>query len=797
MTVEGTGGSAGAVHAAAAGRAQQAVIGQGVQNNYFYGASGQARPGVVLNTLLPPPSVLVGHARRLPELAAACEAAVGMTGGGTRTDSGARAENGTDPGGAGDGAGPGGPGAVGGPGGGADPGRARGRRGPAVVLLHGPGGSGKSALARALAERLADGFTDARLEVDLFGFTPGSAPREPGEVLAELLWLAGFSGSDIPAGTPTKAQLWRAWLSDKNVLLLLDNARDAEQVKPLLPGPSSGGRSLVLVTGRYRLDRLETAVRAGLDQLDPEASVELLLRVADRPVAEASGPRAAELAELARLCGHLPLALRPVGALLAEMEPRALLAVMRSAAYPLEQLDDVDQDAAAAFQVSYDALSADLQRVLRTCVWHPGPDFDAASIAALAGMPAELATVKLVRLLQRSMLTSLPQHRYVFHDLFLAYARRLVGGQDPDEVVAHARHGLYRHLDDVVGTAHGLVYAATDPTAGTGPFDNPDHARMWTNAASEELAGAASAALAESWETGGSLAVRTARLLYVEGRDERAEALYAEILAAAERAGDAAGQGLARIGLGDIARGRLRHEEAVAQFEQAAGLLAGAGDRAGRSDALRGLGEVARARGEHEEAIAHFEAALRLARAADNPAAQGYALTGLGHVARALGDFALAGARFGEAVELQRRADDGIGLAYALRGLGHVARADGDLDAAVTRFQEAILLHQRSGNRFGQAFALTALGGIAREQERYEEAATYLEDALALHRAVNNPTGEAQAHEALAALATARGDEASADAHAATAAAVRRTLTAPVPSDRRPPASSNPARRNP
>ncbi|MFJ8085462.1 tetratricopeptide repeat protein [Streptomyces sp. NPDC096205] len=733
MTVEGS-GTAGPLNATASGQAQQAVIGQGVQNNYFYGASGQARPGVVLNTLLPPPSILVGHATRLPELAAACEAAVSGVGG---------------------------------------------RRGPAVALLHGPGGSGKSALARALAERLADGFTDARLEVDLFGFTPGSTPREPGDVLAELLWLAGFSGSDIPADTPAKAQLWRAWLADKNVLLLLDNARDGKQVEPLLPGPSSGGRSLVLVTGRYRLDGLETAVRTGLDQLEPAASVELLLRVAGRPAAEPAGQEAAELAELARLCGHLPLALRPVGALLAEMEPRALLRVMRSAAHPLEQLDDADQDAAAAFRVSYDALSADLQRVLRMCVWHPGPDFDAASIAALAGMPAELATVKLVRLLQRSMLTSLPQHRYVFHDLFLAYARRLVGGQDPDEVVERGRHSLYRHLDDVIGIAHGLVYAAAAPTGGTGPFDNPDHARMWTNAASEELAGAAAAALGEGWELGSRLAVRTARLLYVEGRDERAEALYADILAAAERAGDEAGQGRARTGLGDIARDRLRYEEAVAQFEQAARLLAAAGDPAGESDALRGLGEVARARGEHEEATRHFEAALRLARAADDLAGQGYALTGLGHVARARGDLGRAGALFGEAVELQRRADDGIGLAYALRGLGHVARADGDLDSAVTRFQEAILLHQRAGNRFGQAFALTALGGIAREQRRHEEAATYLEDALTLHRAVNNPTGEAQTHDALAALATARGDDASAEAHTTTAAAIRRTLIPP------------------
>ncbi|MFC8390451.1 ATP-binding protein [Streptomyces sp. NPDC057238] len=698
--------------ASASGRAQQAVIGQGVQHNHFYGAPAAERPGIELNTLVPPPSVLVGHAGLLTDLAAVCEAAL------------------TE------------------------------RRSPAVALLHGTGGVGKSALARALADRLAGAFPDARFEVDLFGFTPGSTPREPGEVLAELLRLAGFDGSDIPTGTAGKAQLWRAWLADRKVLLLLDNAREAAQVEPLLPGPASAGRCLVLVTSRHRLAALDTVVREEVSLLPPDEAVELLLRIAGRPPADGTGGSGERevLYELARLCGRLPLALRPVGALLTDMDPVGLLAVMRSATRPLEQLDDADREAAAAFAVSYEALSADLQAMLRTCVWHPGPDFDAASIAALAGMPAELATVRLVRLLQRSMLTSLPQRRYVFHDLFVAYARGLVATQDPREAVEQGRRSLYRHLDSVTGTAHTLLYGAAVPASGTGPFDNPDHARMWSHAAFDELCGAARAALGEGWEQGGSLALRTARLLYVDGREEQAAALYADVLAAAERAGDKAGQGRARTALADIARDRRRHDEAVAGFEEAALLLRLAGDPAGEADALRGLGEVARARGDYTAATGRFEEALRCARAADDPAGQGYALTGLAHVARARGEHGRAREGFREAVELQRRADDGIGLAYALRGLGHVARAAGGLDEATGHFREAVTLHRRAGNRFGQAFALNALGGIACEQGRNGEAAAYFGDALVLHRAVNNPAGEAESSAGLARVALAEGD---------------------------------------
>ncbi|WP_203687773.1 tetratricopeptide repeat protein [Streptomyces sp. SID14515] len=708
------------VDATATGRARQAVQGQGTQHNYFYGDSGAARPGVVLSTLIPPPSILVGGQDPPASLAARFRA-------------------------------------------GFAPGK------PALALLHGPGGAGKSATARALAAELAPEFTDARLEVDLAGFTPGSAPRPAGAMLTELLRLAGFDGSDIPGETAGKSQLWRAWAADKKVLLLLDNARDAGQIEPLLPSSSFHGRCVVVVTSRNRLRGLDTTLDIPVELLEPEAAVELLVRVAGLDGDEASSDA---LAELARLCGYLPLALRPVGALLADLDAATLVRVMRSANRPLEQLAEVDQEAAAAFTVSYEALTADLQRTLRTCVWHPGPDFDAGSIGALAGIPAELATVQLVRLLQRSMLTALPHRRYVFHDLFLSYARQQLATLDQQDAMRMSRRDLYRHLARVVATVHTLLSAAADPTAGTGPFDNPEHARHWLEAAAGELVGAAGSALSDSWELGGDFAVRTAQLLYVQGQYERSAALYEQVRAAASEAGDERAHGRAVTALGDLARSTGRFDEADDLFRTALRTLGGVADTAGEADALRGLGESARARGERDEASAHFTEALARARQADDAAGQGYALTGLAHLARQRGDLDTAGLRFAEAAELQRRADDGVGLAYAVRGLGHVRRARRELQDAERCFRDAMALHQRAGNRFGQAYALTALGGVTREAGRLEEAAAHLDDALALHRATNDRTGQARTHTELAALADARGDDVAARHHETAAASL-------------------------
>ncbi|WP_406188705.1 tetratricopeptide repeat protein [Streptomyces anulatus] len=538
--------SGGDVRASARGHAQQAVIGQGVQHNYFYGASGSARPGVVLSTLIPPPSILVGGHDRPASLAAGLRAGIA-------------------------------------------PGK------PALALLHGPGGAGRSATARALAAELATEFTDARLEVDLAGFTPGSAPRPAGEVLTELLRLAGFDGADIPGGTAGKSRLWRALAADKKVLLLLDNARDAGRIAPLLQSSSFHGRCAVIVTSRNRLNGLDTTLDVPVELLEPEAAVELLVRVAGRGSDE---PSSGALAELARLCGYLALALRPVGALLADLDAGTPVRVMRSANRPLERLTEADLEAAAAFTVSYEALTADLQRTLRTCVWHPGPDFDAGSIGALADS-WELGGDSAVHTAQLLYVEGQYEHAGVLYEQVRAAATRA-----GDE---RARGRAFTALGDLARSA-----------------GRHDEADALFGTALEILGGVADTA-------GEADALRglgeTAR---ARGDQDTASAHFTAALARARQADDAAGQGYALTGLAHIARQRGELDAAGRLFAEAAESSGARTTGSVWPTPVRGLGHVRRALREFDAAERCFRDAMALHQRAGNRFGQAYALTALG-----------------------------------------------------------------------------------------------------------------------------------------------------------------------
>ena len=405
------------VEARAFGQAQQANAGQGPQYNHFhyYGVDPKARafrPETTPDTLVPPPDIWTGREEELGRLRQARRQA-----------------------------------------------QEAGR--PVVVsAVHGMGGAGKTALARALAAEVAADYPDGRIEIDLFGFTPGHQPRDPGEVLGELLTLVGFDPADIPAHLQAKAGMWRSWLASHRVLLILDNARDAAQVQPLLPGVGAARGCLVVVTSRNQLTELDAAARIRVDTLPPQDAVGLLVQMAGRSQAEICASDE-ELVELARLCGYLPLALRPVGSLLARLSAAELIEVMRTADRPLKHLEEADRAARTAFTISYQALSPALQEALQACAWHPGPDFDAGSLAAMTGKPRPQAAVRLAELSQRNMLIGLPEGRYTFHDLFWGYARHHIGYHPDAGEVRQARHRLYQHLTTTTDTATNTLTKET------------------------------------------------------------------------------------------------------------------------------------------------------------------------------------------------------------------------------------------------------------------------------------------------------------------------------------------------
>ena len=258
-----------------------------------------------------------------------------------------------------------------------------------ISAIGGMAGIGKTTLAVHAAHQLADRFPDAQLFLPLHAHTPGQRPVDPADALASLLLAAGIGARQIPPGVEARSARWRDHLAGKKVLLVLDDATGHEQVRPLLPGTAG---SLVLITSRRRLTALEDAAVISLDTLAPDEASELMVRLAGR-----AGIRAGDggIAEVARLCGYLPLA---IGMLARQLHhhpawtPAGLAAELAAARDRLELLHAENLSVAAAFNLSYQDLTAGQRQLFRRLGVHPGPDIDAHAAAALDG--TSLATAR-------------------------------------------------------------------------------------------------------------------------------------------------------------------------------------------------------------------------------------------------------------------------------------------------------------------------------------------------------------------------------------------------------------------
>ncbi|MFD4601564.1 BTAD domain-containing putative transcriptional regulator [Streptomyces sp. NPDC058464] len=319
---------------------------------------------------------------------------------------------------------------------------------PAVVIstITGPAGVGKTALAVHLAHEAADRFPDGQLYVDLRGFEPAGRPTRPQDALRGFLDALGTPTARTPEGLDARAALYRSLAAGRRLLVLLDNARDAAQVRPLLPGTPG---CLVLVTSRNRLGGLVSADGAHpltLGTLTPaEARSALALRIGAGRVA--TEPRAAE--EIVRLTARLPLALAVVAARAADRPTfplAALAAQLRAARGGLEAFRDADPalDVRAVFSWSYDALGAAAARMFRLLSLHPGPELTVQAGAALAGVPVSRARALLVELADAHLVTERTPGRYTCHGLLRTYATELVRATESED---ERRASLRRMLD--------------------------------------------------------------------------------------------------------------------------------------------------------------------------------------------------------------------------------------------------------------------------------------------------------------------------------------------------------------
>ena len=640
--------------------------------------------------------------------------------------------------------------------------------GGGVVGIHAIGGMagvGKTTLAVHAAHRLAGRFPDGQFFLPLHAHTPGQRPVDPADALASLLLTAGVAAQQIPAGLEARAGRWRDHVAGQKILLLLDDAAGHEQVRPLLPGTAG---SLVLITSRRRLTALEDAAAISLDTLAPGEAAVLLARLAARP-----GLRAGDAAagEITRLCGYLPLA---IGMLARQLHHHpawtaaGLAADLAAARDRLAVMRAENLSVAAAFDLSYQDLPGDQQRLFRRLGLHPGPGIDGYAAAALDDSSLDQARRGLEELYDQHLLTEPARGRYRLHDLLREHARTLVA----DEEAADSDAAVGRLLDYYLHTALAASTHITarvparrlplpgDPPACAPQFSTAWQATAWLEAERANLHAAAGYAAASAFGLH-AIAIPAAMsdFLLAHGHWEQAAVLHQAALAAACQAGDRPGQAgaLTQLGLVQWLTGDC--PAAAASQQQALALYRDLGDQPGQARALSQLGIVHALTGDYPAAAASLQAALTTARQAGDRPGQAFALGDLGHVQQATGDYRSAAASLTRALALYRDLGDRLGQGDALNRLGAVQRLTGDYPAAAASQQQALELFRGLGDDpFGQAHALNELGVVQRLTGDYPAAAASLARAMDLHRGLGDRISEADDRNQLGIVQRLTGD---------------------------------------
>ncbi|MEN3612148.1 BTAD domain-containing putative transcriptional regulator [Plantactinospora sp. ZYX-F-223] len=588
-----------------------------------------------------------------------------------------------------------------------------------IVLIDGIAGVGKTALALAAAHRLRTRYPDGQLYADLRG-TSATAP-DPMRVLGRFLRALGVPSRRIGTDETEAAALFRSELADRRMLVLLDNAHDADQVRPLLPG--AGGSDLI-VTSRRRMLDLAGASVVHLEPLNPAESITLIAATAGSHRIDADPDAAGALAEA---CARLPLALRIASARLGTRQAWTIGDLTRRLHDDnrrLTELSTGESSVLTSFQLSYADLSAAARRAFRLCGLHPGDDFGADSAAVLLAMPAAEADRVLEDLLEANMLMQYATDRYRFHDLLGLYARRLLTEDAEGET---ARSRLYTWYADAVTAAMEWVYPQlvrldTHPERDTF-FATEADALAWLDvelpalvAVVRHTAGSADRAL--SWRITDQLRGYFLIRRHIDGWLPAAEAG----LDAAARAGD------------DVARTAM----------------------------LISRGQALWSVGRDEEALSDCLAGEQLAMTTGWTTAAAYLSHQIGWLYLEQGKLAGAEQWLHRALELTE--DDHLGhvRAVALNGLGVMRMCQGELWDAAELLNAALKINEVTGretsalaNRGNLASALRQLGAEARASE-------LLTDVLAAYREGSNQRGELSTLDELSQLYRERGDAATA-----------------------------------
>ncbi|MEV6238622.1 tetratricopeptide repeat protein [Lentzea sp. NPDC051838] len=632
---------------------------------------------------------------------------------------------------------------------------------PAVVAASGGGGIGKTWTALHWAHRNLDRFPDGQLFVDLHGFDPGGMPVRPATAVRGFLDALVKTGT--PAGEDAQAALYRTLVADKRMLIVLDNARDAAQVVPLLPG---GRGCTVLVTSRDRLAGLVTAhgaVPLALGELEEHEAWDVLAaRLGrDRLAAE---PDAA--ADLVRYCAGLPLALAVVAAraeLRADVLLATLAAELRDVSTRLDALDAGDPTSSvhAALSWTYGALNSSQAETFALLGLTPGAEI---SLAAAANLVAEADVSATTRALERvSLIEQCAPRRYRMHDLVKLFA----ADQARTSFSAEIRDAALRRLSDFyLHTAHAAdrllephrhVVELGEPAPGTSPRSLPDPAAAltWFDDEHANLLAAQRIATARGWhDTVWQLAWSLNTFQSRRGLVHDRLAVWRAALDAATSLADPGPLMRVHRLLGYASAALGHHEEAIGNLGQAVGIAEQEGDLAELGRAHVTLARVWEMRGDVRRAREHGIQALHIFRALEQPVWEAEALNSIGWQSACLGEYETAREHCQAAHALYREHHERDGEADTLDSLGYIAHLTGRHDEAVGHYQQALTLFKDIGYTHTAADTLERLGHPYAALGQCDRAWTVWSEALAMYQTQHRTTDAQRVRAALDRLDT-------------------------------------------
>ena len=656
----------------------------------------------------------------------------------------------------------------------------------AVTVITGTAGVGKTSLALHWAHSVRHQFPDGQLYVNLRGYDPG-APAAPEQVLDRFLRDLGVPATAIPVHLEDRSSLYRSLLADRQMLVILDNAATAVQVRPLLPGTAS---SLAVVTSRSRLSGLiarHGALRVGVDILPEDDAVDLLGNVTARYRFD---DQRHELVELARLCARLPLALR-IAAERAASRPMMrlgeLIADLRDESGLWDALTaegDDDTDAVrTVFAWSYRALPEPAARLFRLLGLHPGNGFGLPAAATLGGTDTKGARQQLDVLVGAHLLEQPAPDRYQFHDLLRAYALDQVHLLETPEAQAETLRrvlGWYLHTADAAQSSiapFDRYHLAQPVPADVQPlvFDSYDAALRWYRAEATNLVGATRAAAeadlhtlawqfaavlraiyihqnafddwlvtnrigvgsathagdrtgqAEAWESVGKACFQSRRL-------DEAETSHRAALAIRQSLGDRFGEAKSINALGLIELRRRRLPGARSYFDQSRAIFHDLGERRWEALMRSNLAETLCELHQAQAAAEILHEALAVFRELGDRFGEGNGLFLFSWAQRVLGDIARARAAIDQALTIAEDDENQVWQAHWLVELGAVQRAAEQPAEALISYQRAASIQRQLGDRSREAFAIEGTGQAYEQMGRATEATDFYRVAADTHR---------------------------------------------------------------